>query len=277
MQASLNDLALSKRNTPSFVVCQRVLHKCHEIIFEDPSLSSSSPYSSLAIPLPTRFLKKKVKPYFEPAIVGIGCILAGVPGLPQVTEEMGDVAIVQGQRETSASRPHPVNTEDADSDNVMKNESLHTSVVNSDDEEPSIHSDEDEEFDTGSRQVSTSNVAGTYAEISIPQDQQQPHARFIESRKFGIQATRTTPSLVSTHRPSVDSGKRSRLVDDPRSDFSTSTSHAHSFSTPVISDTKTSPMLSHLYSMDKLLQRYDLDRQRLLLRGHYLRTEVNKK
>lgn len=285
MQASLNDLASDKRNTPSFVICQRVLQKCHELVFEDPSSSSPTTYPSLIIPFRSRFLTKKVKPHLEPAVVGIGCILAGVPGLPQVSEEVGDVAIVQGQRETTATRPRLVNIEDADTDNVIKILNPEMSVSTEAADQGTITpSDEDDEFDispdsfdTKSQPVPIRNDAGTSSETSMSQVQQQAFSVFAKFRNLNIKAARTTPALIHMHGQLADSSNpRSIEGSQPDSFISTSRAHVHShcLSTPAISELKSLPVLSHIHSMDSLLQKYDLDSQRLILRGHYLRLEV---
>lgn len=48
MQTALKDLIAQRQTNPvAFQVCQRVLHRCHEIIFGDPPEPSTSPYRSL--------------------------------------------------------------------------------------------------------------------------------------------------------------------------------------------------------------------------------------
>ncbi|GJJ12137.1 hypothetical protein Clacol_006378 [Clathrus columnatus] len=279
MQASLNDLALTKRNTPSFLICQRVLHKCHEIIFGDIASPAPTPYSSLTIPSQSKIFSKKVKPYFEPAIVGIGCVLAGIPGLPQVAEEIGDVAIVQGQRENSMPRPRPAHLEDSETDGVMNVQKVE--MPTSDQDQGTITpSDGEGEFDispdaldNASQAVVTPNGGGMSSEFLALQNSSS-----LRLRKHDIQAARTTPALISKN----SLGQSSRPVGgthDHDSDFTTTTqpshmhAHSHCLSTPAISDTKQSPNFLHLHSLDNLLQKYDLRSQRLLLRGHYLRSE----
>jgi len=79
-------------------MCQRVLKAVTQIIFDDPELHASrtgpsSPSSSFL-----KFRRGKVKPHFASALVGIGCVLAGAPGLPQVTDIVGSIAVDQGRR-----------------------------------------------------------------------------------------------------------------------------------------------------------------------------------
>ena len=98
MQAHLKDLAANK-DTRSFSVCQRVLHRCHEIIFEDSPGLVSGPYSSMKVRSRKHIHRNRVKHHVEPALVGMSCLLAGVPGLPQVAKVVGRVAIEQGREE----------------------------------------------------------------------------------------------------------------------------------------------------------------------------------
>jgi hypothetical protein len=79
-------------------VCQRVLKAVTQIIFDDPELHASRTGSLLPSPTFLKFRRGKVKPHFAPALVGIGCVVAGAPGLPQVTNIMGSIAVDQGRR-----------------------------------------------------------------------------------------------------------------------------------------------------------------------------------
>ncbi|THG99765.1 hypothetical protein EW026_g2636 [Hermanssonia centrifuga] len=96
MQAHLKDLALAHHGSESFLICQRVLNQCHEMIYADLP-ASTTPYSTLNIPKIPGFLRKKVKSHVPPAFIGISMILAGVPAMPSLTEVMGEVAIEQGR------------------------------------------------------------------------------------------------------------------------------------------------------------------------------------
>lgn len=120
MQAALRDLIPTRTTNPRpFAICQRVLHKCHEIIFGDPPEPSRSPYRSLphsppastvallASPM-TNLLKNKllddaarpkvrVNPHVPPALVGMGTVLAAI-GMPGATDMAGTWAVLQGRR-----------------------------------------------------------------------------------------------------------------------------------------------------------------------------------
>lgn len=119
MQAALCDLAPTRSLNPqSFNICQRVLLKCHEIIFADPPPppSSRSPYSprrisldgvrksllastaSIASGLEGRKEKKKLKvANVEAVVLGLG-LIAGAVGGERALRDMRQVAVLQGQR-----------------------------------------------------------------------------------------------------------------------------------------------------------------------------------
>lgn len=119
MQAALRDLTPSRVLNPRpFLICQRVLHRCHEIIFGDPAEPSRSPYRSLphspppssalldstsqpfrmtsspdtAVKSPTR-----VNPHVPPSLVGMGTILAAT-AMPGVSDLAGQWAVIQGRK-----------------------------------------------------------------------------------------------------------------------------------------------------------------------------------
>ncbi|KAJ7285818.1 kinase-like protein [Mycena rebaudengoi] len=103
MQAALRDLSASTNRSQSFIICQRVLHKCHEIIFADLPPPAPTPYVSLNL---------AVKPHFEPAVIGISMVLAGAPAMPQLTDIMGEVAVEQGRVEEEGAAFKSVETAD---------------------------------------------------------------------------------------------------------------------------------------------------------------------
>ncbi|WVQ95225.1 hypothetical protein IAU59_002320 [Kwoniella sp. CBS 9459] len=123
MQAALRDLTPSRQVNPRpFMICQRVLHKCHEIIFGDPPEPSRSPYRSIpqspslspsssrsGSSLQTRSglgsrlgngltPPARVNPHVLPALVGMGVMLASAPGMKGLVEQAGQWAITQGRR-----------------------------------------------------------------------------------------------------------------------------------------------------------------------------------
>ncbi len=123
MQAALRDLTPSRTTNPGpFLICQRVLHRCHEIIFGDPPEPSRSPYRSLPHSPPNssaailasstmqalrtgnglegeseRVAPVRVNENVLPAFVGMGVMLAG-PGMRGLVELAGEWAVLQGRK-----------------------------------------------------------------------------------------------------------------------------------------------------------------------------------
>jgi len=130
MQAALRDLTYTRSTNPRpFMICQRVLHRCHEIIFGDAPDPSQSPYQSLpatpygsaaalsrtitgaagaarlgdaakkaAVGLRDRCRQPKVNAHIPAALVGMGTVLAGAPAMPGLVDMTGQVAVTQGRR-----------------------------------------------------------------------------------------------------------------------------------------------------------------------------------
>ncbi|WOO79640.1 Phosphatidylinositol 4-kinase pik1 [Vanrija pseudolonga] len=119
MQSALRDLTPTRLTNPRpFLICQRVLHRCHEILFGDPPEPSRSPYRSLphSPGTPPHSIGSssaaaallngppdpvvppvRVNPHAGSALVGMGMLMAG-PALPGLTELVGDWAVAQGRR-----------------------------------------------------------------------------------------------------------------------------------------------------------------------------------
>jgi hypothetical protein len=115
MQAALCDLAPTRLTNPeSFLVCQRILLRCHDIIFGDPPqpTRSLSPYGSRSasagavlsksISSLRTFLngdKKLVPGHAGAALVGMGVVLGSTTGMPALAGCVGKVAVEQGRME----------------------------------------------------------------------------------------------------------------------------------------------------------------------------------
>ncbi|WWC90413.1 uncharacterized protein L201_005348 [Kwoniella dendrophila CBS 6074] len=121
MQAALRDLTPSRITNPRpFMICQRILHKSHEIIFGDLPEPSRSPYRSLpqspsmspssssrGLPIiasssnstgKSKSAPLRVNNHIPPALVGMGVMLASTPGMHGLVELAGDWALTQGRR-----------------------------------------------------------------------------------------------------------------------------------------------------------------------------------
>ena len=97
MQAHLRDLSLSRKDSKSFKICQRVLHRCHEIIFDDVPGLTTGPYASIKVPSKNLPSRRRVKHHIHPAVIGMSVLLAGSPGMPTLAGIVGPVAIEQGR------------------------------------------------------------------------------------------------------------------------------------------------------------------------------------
>ncbi|KAH9856985.1 kinase-like protein [Lenzites betulinus] len=258
MQAYLKDLSQPRSNPVSFLICQRVLHECHEIIFGDIP-GHSTPYSSLSLPSQIRHFRRKVRPHLDPALVGIGMVLAGVPGMPQLTGIMGPVALEQGRIDDQGQDIKSI--ERADGDSMVRTVSIQSTADSLGEDDDSLDSPD-------------SSGEGPSGESSRRRDATKLSA--VPSRMSRRQtiAAQTSPALP-LHLRDV---KRSRLSEDP---------FGQEDAPPVPSSSAASPFQStpsfpsrHPYrpsslpTAELLLQKYDPGSQMQMLRSHYCSSEV---
>lgn len=252
MQASLQDFSATP-TSQSFLVCQRTLHRCHEIIFAELPPPPSGPYSGLSSSSHSPFSRRKVKPRVEPALVGVGLVLAGVPALPALTDVMGEVALQQGRADDDAVNLRSVEADDDLASGVPANADSGEDDDNPSDEKPDSEN-------TGESEVAPTN------------DTEKPApTRSIPRRRRTIIAAQTSPALV--HLRNVH---RSRLSEDPLGQQDSPPGRVSSpyQSSPSISSSA-SPLKQNVMPVaDTLLQRYDILSQSHLLRSQYCRSEV---
>ncbi|KAF7976697.1 hypothetical protein HWV62_5851 [Athelia sp. TMB] len=264
MQAALQDLAPTKHNTQSFVICQRVLHKCHEIIFGDLPPPATLPYAFLDLPFQTRFARKKVRANAEPALVGLGIVLAGAPAMPQLTQIMGEVAIEQGRAHNAGhEQPRAANDdEDAIAPGVMST-APSTEVSDEDDLDDDSPADQSASVAAARPKLQHTRTATDAEAVSPPRIQ----AVSLTRRKT-IGAAKTSPALPLHMR----TPRKPRLSDDPlgQNDPQPLPTNAAS-SSPSISLT---PKHMSMSGSDFLLQKYDLQAQSHLLRSYFCQSEV---
>jgi hypothetical protein len=260
MQASLKDLAPTGHHSQSFVICQRVLHKCHEIIFGDLPPSASGPYSNLCLPFQSRFARCKVRPHVEPALVGLGIVLASASAMPQLTEIMGKVAIEQGRMEDNDDEFKSVETQ---------NEEVVRGITRA--TEPST-SDEDEDDYT------PDGISSHSVESKMPwQGLSEPNDKYVGSpdhlpRHRTVGAAQTTPALhfhLNIRRSSLSNDPLGQH--DPPSPVQSTSPYQ---SSPLISTSKHPERSGSQNPSETRLQQYDLPSQMHLLRSHYCRSEV---
>ncbi|GLB34940.1 putative PI3 PI4-kinase family protein [Lyophyllum shimeji] len=251
MQAALKDLSSAGHESQSFAICQRVLHMCHEIIFGDPPPPTPSPYIALSSPFQSRFARRKVKPNLEPALVGMGLVLAGAPGMPQVTAIMGEVAIEQGRME---ERTHEYRSVEAQDDDIALG--LGSSQVYAqngmDDDEADDSPDTDDTHTSPVIHIDDPPKPGTLA------------------RRRTVGAAQTVPALP-LHLRTV---RRSRASEDPLGQLDGDRVDFPYLSSPSITSAQPTPRSAATNRADALLEKYDTQSQAQLLRGHYCRSEV---
>jgi len=266
MQATLHDLA-SNRDSPSFAICQRVLNRCHDIVFGDPPPpSTSTPYNSPAvIGRPTsRFWRKKVKPHLGPAIVGMGSVLAGSPGMPCLASISGKWAIDQGRKHIGDDRRPAGPGEDDDALSPAAS-TLKISDVNPDQANPSTDNLREDSVgdddDDSPIPVSDPHLPSPAARMSFsgPMSHQEP----THTRTSSAGPSQTTPSLVPTVKI-----KRTIWTSDPFGQLE----HPTPSSTPSI-PTRNLPARS-MTAPEPILHKYDASYQSLLLRSHYCKAEI---
>jgi hypothetical protein len=104
MQSALRDLTPTRTTNPGpFLICQRILSRCHEIIFGDTPEPSSSPYRSIGQSQSSKSKKTRqpkalrVNAHAAPALIGMGVMIAS-PGMSGLADLAGGWAVRQGRR-----------------------------------------------------------------------------------------------------------------------------------------------------------------------------------
>ncbi|KDR81625.1 hypothetical protein GALMADRAFT_239690 [Galerina marginata CBS 339.88] len=248
MQATLHDLS-TQRDSPSFVICQRVLHKCHEIVFGDQLLPSNSPYSGFTLPAYAR--RRKIKHHAEPVFVGIGVMLAGAPAVPQLAGITGQVAIEQGrvEEESNGLRSLESNYDDAPYSASTNTFTQH------DPEADSPSSLEEEPHPQPSVQVIRERSGDKQGSL------------LTRRRTLGAQTLPALPLHLQTIR-------KSRQSLDPLGQLDSDSTVMPHQSSPSLVSARTPARSAAINRADLLLERYDAPSQVHLLRGHYYSSEV---
>ncbi|QRV85795.1 phosphatidylinositol 3- and 4-kinase [Ceratobasidium sp. AG-Ba] len=264
MQATLNDLSSIQARrgatkSESFTICQRVILKCHEIIYGDPAPAPTMPYSGLHAKPRSRFGRKRIKPYVAPTLVGMGVMLAGAPAMPSLTPIMGQVAIEQGRREDDNHLSGVVRSTVEDEARGSLSSRTESSV-------------QDDDEDTGSDTPAPAPARAPSKlsrEVTVfPRDRSSTEV---------VPAARTSPSLATT--------RVSRISDDPFGQLDPPTPPRIQSSLPSAQFFQSTPSigrpslgrtqsLDHGARQEAMLRQYDVYTQSQLLRGHYCRGEV---
>ena len=158
-QAALFDLS-SNPQTDSFQICQRVFNQCQRILYDDPLAETeviASSYRGSSATLGGRFRQRlrikamsikgeKILPTnVLPCFVGMGAVLASVPGMPTLAPLSGKMAIEQGRRKPQGRDRQPLEG------SGMQMVKANTGESNESDEEDneSGEADSDDEDDDG--------------------------------------------------------------------------------------------------------------------------------
>jgi len=259
MQAHLRDLAFPQGSPQSFLICQRVLQQCHELIFGDIPAQSTAPYSSIHFPTQLGPVRRKVRPHIQPALIGIGIVWAGVPGMPRLTEIMGEVAIEQGRIDEQGEDVKSLERAD---DDVVRGVRAESPAEQVDEKDELEGSDDDEDIQA---HPETQLVAAppSFAAMAISR-----------SKRRQTIAAQTTPALTN-HLQGV---RRYRLSEDPFSqqDVPSPLPMSSPFqSTPTLSTSRHRTKTMSVHAAD-LIQQYDFPSQIHLLRSHFCRSEVRR-
>ncbi|CAA7271686.1 unnamed protein product [Cyclocybe aegerita] len=250
MQAALNDLALH-RESQSFAICQRVSHRCHEIIFGDQLLPSSSPYAGFTLPASMR--RRKIRHHAEPVLIGIGVMLAGIPAMPLLAEITGQIAIEQGRMEEEGDTYRSLEVEAGDPPY-----SASTSISTPED----AAQDSSESLEDFSIQMPDK-----------PPELAQPEQSGLLDRRrtFGAQTLPALPLHLQTRKPRLSLDPLGQLDAD---NTSTTTPAMPFQSSPSLASARTPSRSAAVNKADLLLEKYDASSQVHLLRGHYYLSEV---
>ena len=296
MQAALRDLTPNRNSNPRpFLICQRVLHRCHQIIFGDPPEPSKSPYRSLphsptsstvslngvkrlpaALGLEGDQIQSppvRVKPQVQAALVGMGTISAGAPGMPALTELVGQWALTQGRRaqdERKETRDRVELDRTGGADGVLRGSRDMRRTTSED-----VDSDEDVDGPLARRASAQPTSAPRTSTPNLhfsPPSHSSPHFDLSHSPALSSSSRQKGEDPFSQDSP-VDAPKRSMT---PPADFS-----RHPFySVPEFSTSQAHPAFRRLGpndrmpSSDAMVATYSADAQRQLLRGHYCRSEI---
>lgn len=265
MQAHLKDLASPHTYPQSFLICQRILHECHELIFGDMP-QSRAPYSSLSLPTQLGPLRTKVKPHLQPAVVGIGMVWAGSMAMPPLTQIMGEVAIEQGRV-------------DDEGRTIKSLENIDDAVVHNVSRGPSI--DQQEQNDDSPDSESDDGIEPAPPTARAPGSKRPApaHLRFLAREGSVNQARRlTVAAQTSPALPLLKGIRPYRLSEDPfgqqdDGDEMPTTATTPFQSTPTFSSNRRRTKTLSVHAAD-LVDKYDFSSQVHLLRSHYCRSEV---
>lgn len=250
MQSALRDLTPTRTTNPRpFLICQRVLHRCHEILFGDSPEPSRSPYRSLP-PSPHAssssvggegLLSVQPDPSSPPArvnaqagaaLVGMGVMLAGV-GMPGLTALAGEWAVIQGRRPMNDAQASRARVEveqgggaDAPRDGRWERKPLAHAESDASDDDYASAPPSGPASASGSRlpirrqtlPPGASHLPSSLHGTHTPPSQPQPRGNRTSTPPNGrpYHPSSTTPDLGSKHVGHVSLSAFPSVMDDPR-------------------------------------------------------------
>ncbi|KAF8798036.1 kinase-like protein [Phlegmacium glaucopus] len=250
MQASLNDFS-TRRDSQSFIICQRVLRKCHEIIFGDQLLPPSSPYSGFIFPTYVR--RPKIKHHAEPVFVGLGVLLAASPAMPQLAQLIGSVAIEQGR------------ADEEEEESKGWGSGAHNGPYAAS-PSPSTTGDDTDDTDSPSS-LEDDPPPQPLVKAKMANSNPQKVGLLVRRRTLGAQ---TLPALP-LHLQKV---RKPRLSVDPLGQLTQDENVMPYQSSPSLVSAHTPSRVAAINRADSLLANYDTQSQVQLLRGHYYSSQV---
>ena len=229
---------------------------CHELIFGDIPLPTTSAYPGLSSPSLPQFLRKKVKPHLHPALIGMGMVLASSPGLPSLSKVMGEVAIEQGRIDKQGSDVKSLERYEDDLAQGKAASIYQRSAGGDEVESPSVDVE-----DAGGSDRSPLPSEGANTEKGTSGTRPQREA---------TRAARTSPSLSLPRKED----RPPRFSDDPLGQLDPISPPTVTRSVPSLPSIKQPPRPSSLNTSEILLNKYDFRSQIHLLRSHFCRSEV---
>lgn len=268
MQAHLKDLAVSHYGSESFLICQRVLNQCHEMIYADLP-ASGAPYAILDMPTLPGFLRKKVRTKVQPALVGIGLVLAGAPGMPALVDIMGEVAVEQGRVDDRGDDLRSLENLDG----VVRPQHEHSSESLDEGKDEADADDSDSEIQGQGHAPDQSKPTRPSLRSTTQLSAARGRSKDGQPSRRQTIAAQTSPALPLHLRDP----RKPRLSDDPFGQYDPPlpTQTASPFqSTPTFSGSRNPRRGGSQNAADLLLHKYEPSAQRYLLRTHFCRSEV---
>jgi phosphatidylinositol 4-kinase B len=247
MQAHLSELSLTHRDTKQFAICQRVIQKCHELIYGQIFLHNTS----TGQPPPPKLPSSDVSPHF----VGLGSLLSAI-ALPALAVTGGEMAVLQARHGDGGRQPQPVHGK------------AHTERLKAD---PAPEEDED--------------LMPPVDLPSSPEDSHFDLAMAFQKSSPRPPATPVPPSDHLS--PSPKRASTTSLVDYPPTTPSIDISSATRRSTPKKTTTQPTPAHKHLPTrstpslglrprqFEDETSSLSVQQQNLLLKKHYLQSQVS--